>query len=303
MTLLERCEGRWFDILATLGIDKSFLSGRNGPCPMCSGRDRWRWTDHKQAGMWVCNQCGTGNGINLLMQYHGWDFKQCAQEIEKIIGSTTYHKQKKPSEDECLDKMRAVWSSTKPVTKGDPVDKYLCSRNIDLPRFPKIMRYAPLLHHPDGRFHGMVCAISDAQGKIVNLHRTFLNEDGTKTETTKAKNKLTMRGSIPEGSSIKLYGHKGRLAIAEGIETALRYMVLHKVPAWPCVASKRLSTFMPDDDVTELIIAGDNDESFTGQKAMFEAANRIWVERKKRGIPIKITPHLAPDLGKDWADY
>jgi putative DNA primase/helicase len=165
------------------------------------------------------------------------------------------------------------------------------------------MRYAPLLHHPDGRFHGLVSAISDSNGKIVNLHRTFLNADGTKAETEKAKNKLTMRGTIPEGSSIKLYATNGVLAISEGIETALRYMVMHKVPTWSCVASKRLETFMPPDDVNELILAGDNDESFTGQSAVFNAANRIWVERKRRGIPIKITPHIAPDVGKDWADY
>jgi putative DNA primase/helicase len=54
----ERARGRWRHILPALGIADNFLTGRNCPCPMCGGRDRFRFIDRLDAdGMWVCNQC------------------------------------------------------------------------------------------------------------------------------------------------------------------------------------------------------------------------------------------------------
>src|SRR5690606_14311937 len=77
--------GRWRDILEALGVPAEFLTRRNGPCPHCGGKDRWRFTDHNQAGGWWCNHCGTGDGFDLLQQFHGWDFKTAAQEVEKML--------------------------------------------------------------------------------------------------------------------------------------------------------------------------------------------------------------------------
>jgi hypothetical protein len=38
--LSERCNGRWRSILPALGINPQYLSGKNGPCPLCrEGRD------------------------------------------------------------------------------------------------------------------------------------------------------------------------------------------------------------------------------------------------------------------------
>ena len=38
-------QGRWRSILAVLGADEKTLSGKHGPCPMCGGRDRFRFDD------------------------------------------------------------------------------------------------------------------------------------------------------------------------------------------------------------------------------------------------------------------
>src|ERR1019366_9474664 len=52
--LRERTRGRWRGILAAQGIDPRYLTGKNGPCPLCpGGKDRWRFTDLNGDGYWI----------------------------------------------------------------------------------------------------------------------------------------------------------------------------------------------------------------------------------------------------------
>lgn len=37
--------GRWRAILLSLGVNERALSGKHGPCPLCGGRDRFRFDD------------------------------------------------------------------------------------------------------------------------------------------------------------------------------------------------------------------------------------------------------------------
>ena len=50
--------GRWPAILAALGVDARYTDTRkHQPCPACGGKDRYRFTDHKQGGGFICNHC------------------------------------------------------------------------------------------------------------------------------------------------------------------------------------------------------------------------------------------------------
>ena len=69
MTIREAVSGRWVSILLATGVDESYLTGKHGPCPLCGeGKDRWRFTDHKGEGRWICNHCGKGDGFELLVK-------------------------------------------------------------------------------------------------------------------------------------------------------------------------------------------------------------------------------------------
>ena len=70
----ERARGRWRDILPQLGIDSSFLKPNpydKGPCPLCGGKDRFRFDDKEGSGSYFCNQCGPGVGIILIRKKRG----------------------------------------------------------------------------------------------------------------------------------------------------------------------------------------------------------------------------------------
>ena len=47
---VERARNRWREILPRFGIDTRFLTNRHGPCPLCGGRDRFRFDDRNGDG-------------------------------------------------------------------------------------------------------------------------------------------------------------------------------------------------------------------------------------------------------------
>jgi len=77
--------GHWPAILHAAGVPDRFLTGKHGPCPFCGGKDRFRFTDYQQRGGFICSQCNPdgGDGLALLMQWRGDDFKQALQWLAR----------------------------------------------------------------------------------------------------------------------------------------------------------------------------------------------------------------------------
>ncbi|MEQ9642507.1 MAG: primase-helicase zinc-binding domain-containing protein [Alphaproteobacteria bacterium] len=71
MRTVDRARGRWPTILPRLGIAASFLVNRHGPCPLCGGRDRFRFDDRDGSGSYYCNRCGPGPGLLLVQKLNG----------------------------------------------------------------------------------------------------------------------------------------------------------------------------------------------------------------------------------------
>jgi phage/plasmid primase-like uncharacterized protein len=88
--ITDEVVGRWRELLPRLGVDKKFLTGRNGPCPACGGRDRFRFHDRTKNGDYYCNQCGAGKGLGLVMKVNGWDARTAVKAIRELIGGAPY---------------------------------------------------------------------------------------------------------------------------------------------------------------------------------------------------------------------
>ena len=299
--LHERARGRWRSILSHLGVADSFLSRRNGPCPMCAGRDRWRWTDHQGTGAWICNFCGHGTGVDLVKALKGCEFREAAELIESVIGRAEPERRKERTEAELRAAMREVWSMGRAVTADCPVGRYLARRIPGLTEFPKAIRSVPLLRHGSQQFPAMVAQIVGPDGIAVNLHRTWLTEDGHKAPVDPARK--IMPGTVPSGSAVRLgKPGDGRLGIAEGIETALAASVRFGLPVWSVIAAGNMQGFRPPPEVSELWIFGDNDLSMVGQAAAYLTARDVVRDRQKENREIRVQVLIPANAGTDWAD-
>lgn len=92
--ITDLAKGHWPSILATLaGLTSEQLTDKHQPCPLCGGKDRYRFDDLDNTGSWFCNDCGgkdqtggAGNGMDMLMRRQNWTFKEAAQRIEQHLG-------------------------------------------------------------------------------------------------------------------------------------------------------------------------------------------------------------------------
>lgn len=94
MTIADLTNGRWPDLLAQLaGLTPEQLTDKHQPCPLCGGKDRYRFDDQDGTGSWYCNQCGGkdqsgggGTGMDMLMRRNNWAYPEACQRIEQHLG-------------------------------------------------------------------------------------------------------------------------------------------------------------------------------------------------------------------------
>lgn len=296
----EIATGRWLYILASLGVDESFLADKHGPCPMCGGKDRYRFDDKDGRGTWICNQCGAGDGYELLQRLNNWTFRDASENVRRVVGDAPAAATRKaPDTSQRSAIIRRTWAEAQPVSDGDPVSLYLASRVGRIERVAPCLRYHPALAyvHDDGQVThhpAMVAAVTDKHGKGVTLHRTYLTKDGRKANVPAVK-KL-MPGKPLNGASIKLSGLHEYLGIAEGIETALAASNRFGVPVWACVSSGLLEQWDFPDGLKRVVVFGDNDAKYGGQASAYRIAHRLAVA----GVDVEVW--IPQTVGEDWAD-
>ena len=292
MRTVDRARGRWRQILGALGVEGRFLTGKHGPCPLCGGKDRYRFTDKDDAGWYYCSQCGPGTGLLLLRKLHGWDYKTACDEIDKIIGTgpPPPRPATKPDtgRDARLGRLNRLLSN---ATDHILVEDYLASRGLSV--FPPILRGHRALPygedgHLQGYYHAMVAPVIGRGGELQSVHRTYLAD----VETRK---KLMTPVDTVNGASIRLFEHGDVLAIAEGVETSIAAYELFGTPTWSVLNANGIETFTPPDTVARLQICADNDANFHGQKAAYQLANRL-----SQKIDVQVI--VPPQVGTDWLD-
>ncbi|CAM5503175.1 DUF7146 domain-containing protein [Thauera mechernichensis] len=298
LNVREVAQGRWRSILTVLGIDERTLSGKHGPCPMCGGKDRFRFDNKDGRGTYFCSGCGAGDGVQLAMGITGLSFRDVAAEVERIAG-TVRPSTIKPdrSDDDKLAALRRAFRESRPIERGDEACRYLAGRGLALYDLPESIRtHSGMAYLDDGKVLGtlpvMLATVTSPTGKAVSMHRTYI-QDGRKAPVPSAK-KL-MQGLPLAGAAIRLTPISRTLGIAEGIETALAAAELFEVPAWSCISTSGIESFEPPEGVEHVVIFTDNDHNFAGQAAAYRAAHRLAL----RGIEVEVV--IPPTVG-DWLD-
>jgi putative DNA primase/helicase len=316
----ERARGRWREILPALGIDDAFLTGRNCPCPICGGRDRFRFIDRKGQdgdGMWICNQCQPRPrpAIDLAIAFTAKPFPETARAIDDILGDKQVIGQTsiRPLLDETgkTIQFKKAWRRGVRVRPGDLVDLYLHRRGLGMDIYPPCLRtseldyylerdraYLPpsmlgILGYPEYmyRIPAMVAAITNPAGKHIATHRTFLAEDGRGKANVSTPRKVT--GRFGRGPTIRLMPTAPLMGIAEGIETALSAARLFRIPVWSVLCAHGIETFEPPPECQHLVVFADHDQHGRGQRA-------AEILCAKLQFPTEIKMPDQP--GADWND-
>ena len=198
------------------------------------------------------------------------------------------------------ERIAELWSKCVPLVPGDPVTLYLKSRGFGgvwpLPGLLRYHRALPYWH--DGRcigtFPAMVAPLVGPDGRTVALHRTFLTRDGRKADVPSVR-KLTAATGPLAGACIPLFKpDRGRIGIAEGIETALAAWLLTGAPTVAAYCADNLTAYCWPAGVQRLMIYGDNDAAGAA------AAAALHERAQMSGLHAQV---LTPtDPGADWCD-
>jgi len=295
-TAHTQAQGKWRDILPKLGIDQKYLTGKHGPCPICAGKDRFRFDDRNGKGGWICNECGAGDGFSLVAKTRHIDMIKAKMLVSPLLDSATKQEYRKPESSTSLrTAAERFWKSTAVVSDDTPVGLYLRKR-LGSFNSKAVIRQGQATHPADKKhsYFVMAAKISGPDGKGISVHKTYLLTDGNKAPLD--PNKVMMPGPLVQGASIWLTDPMEHLGIAEGIETALSASLLHKVPTWAAISATMMKSFEPPPVCKKLTIFADNDANYVGQAAAFELARRLVTTRQ---IQVQV---MVPEQIGDWND-
>jgi putative DNA primase/helicase len=295
--VLEQARGRWRSILVALGVDAAHLSGKHIPCPMCGGKDRFRFDDKGGRGRYYCNGCGPGDGMDLLMKCRGWDFNTAVAEVGGVVGALL----PKPSGSNKGDPRRGLrWidKGCRPLTGSDPASVYLKFRGLST--LPAALRWHPgLPYYGEGgrkleEYAAMLGPVRARDGQPVTWHVTYLF--GGEKAPVKAPRKI-MPGLAPiAGGAVRLFPEASHLGVAEGIETAIAAYELCGLPVWAALSTSGLKAFEPPPGLKAMTIFADHDANNAGQAAAYQLAQRL------AAMGLTVYVEIPPTVGADFLD-
>lgn len=289
-----RSRGQWPVLLQWLGITVP-QNNRHGACPACGGTDRFRFDDKEGRGTWFCNNCGHGDGLDLIKQVKKIDIREAASLVSDMLNAspaslpvTTSPARKEAAKD---GKPHEWWQrQMKQTETGDSpylVAKVLTGYKSALTR--KIIR-AGGREFPAG---SLLLPVTDVNATMTGI-QIIDTEGKALLKDSKVAGRFIAAGDWPQDPPAKII-------ISEGYATALTVGMLSE--GWSLAALSKdnmknvavaVRSRWPD---TQIILAGDNDfedgKPNKGRESAVKAALTVngWVT-------------LPPGRFKaDWDDY
>ncbi|MDV5583905.1 DUF927 domain-containing protein [Enterobacter hormaechei] len=286
--------GRWPHILSALGINVP--SGRrHGACPACGGTDRFRLDDKEGRGTWFCNQCGNGDGLDLVRLVTGRSVKEVAGMVSEVLAlPEVQDKPAMPARKKVAGKETGAdrYQKLKKLSQNGE-SAYLTGKGLQgysLPLLTAAINLAGMTF-PAG---SLLLPLTDITGNVTGGQ--LINSDGDKS---------LLPGSQLSGAFIAVADAPSdapeQVIITEGYATALTVSLL--ADGWIVAAIAATNLVKVAEQIrirwpeTRIILAGDND-LVDGK----ENTGRVWAEKAAKAVDGWVT--LPPVRHKaDWDDY
>jgi putative DNA primase/helicase len=290
-SLLHQSKGKWKSLLTEiLELDPEILDGNHRPCPACGGVDRFRFDDLEGRGTYYCAGCGAGAGLSLICKVKGITSGAAWNLVKAALPEAT-ETETKPKED-YRPFIKRVLAKAVVIAPGDSIYQYLTSRGIFEP--PKTILRAPTIFPKETDPWMMVCRVVKGN-RLAGIHLTLLKDGKRHQRLMYGLSEGSLKGGAIRLHPLESRGIVGELVVGEGVETSLSAAQYFDRPAWSCMNAVLLEQVEIPNIVTDLMIAGDNDATYTGQRAAFVRANKsVVVEHRKTTVMI------PEKVGADW---
>lgn len=291
--VLREFNGAWRQTLENYGC--RLPSGRHhGPCPVCGGKDRFRFDDKDGRGTWFCSQCDpqSGGGLLLLSRFLG---KPTIEVANELLGNTQERSRapvyrsfvseeqiRKANHEQARKGAEALLASselrTHPYMSDRGLDgQWLVNGEPIMGRDRSVIQPGELLLVPAYK--------ADGDGsKLVNVQKIKAN-----------KEKRPLYGGDMAGVYHKLDGHQKLIAIAEGYATGVTVNQVTGATTYCAFNTGNLASVLAwvsgQHPGVPVVLFADNDEHGAGLRYAKDAA-----------APLGATVALPPELG-DWDDY
>jgi len=263
--------GQWPTLLPALGITVD-LNGQHTACPVCGGKDRFRFDNQAGRGTWLCNQCGAGDGLALVEKALSLSTKEAAAQVAALLGDNpapvVSASVLQIDQDKVAARLKAATQAQTLVSKAITQTGHAYLVTKGWPDEPALTLNGQPLRIGGETFRqgDLLVPLFDNQGAVVNVQ--LINASGTK--------RMLAGGQVKEAAHVFTGETTAIIWLVEGYTTGL---TVHKLTGdtvyvalsannLPALAAKLRERF-PE---AHLLIAADNDENGKGQAKANEAA-------------------------------
>ncbi|MBF0614211.1 MAG: DUF3987 domain-containing protein [Magnetococcales bacterium] len=229
-------QGQWRKILIEFGVDLSCLDGKHHPCPLCGGKDRFRFDDKNGDGSYFCNQCKAGDGFTLVGKKLGLDpnadFSRILERVAEVVGMgadiTPHPGNRVTAGVQSTQKHdpQAIWDACEQATNDHP---YLARKGVQA---HGLRLYRGTLIISKSQVDGaLVMPLCSQDGKIQTLQ--FITDSGAK---------LLLPGRPKKGAFHTLGGLSEIICIAEGYATGAS---IHKATGYQTIVAVDCGNLLP----------------------------------------------------------
>ncbi|MFT8990852.1 MAG: toprim domain-containing protein [Gluconobacter albidus] len=258
-------------------------------------------TANGRAGKWTDAQSGEhGDLLDVIRESLGLvDFRDVADEARAFLSlprpDPVPSSQDRPVRERgsasSSEAARRLWAMSGPIT-GTLVETYLRRRDMTLLhgtgalRFHPGCYYRPDEHSPIEIWPAMIAAVTDLEGRVTGVHRTWLATEGR----GKAPVEMPRRamGDLL-GNAVRFGTTSDVLAAGEGIETVLSLRkVMPDLPLAACLSSAHLAAMAFPPTLRRLYVLRDDDP------AGDHAVTTLLARTQEAGIDcLVLSPRLA----------